>query len=259
MPITGPDILLYEKQDKVVVITLNRPERMNALSYELEQRLAEAWIRFRDDEDAWVAILTGSGEKAFCSGIDLIERNEMAKKGIGKKQGRIEYFGTELWKPKIAAINGYAVAAGFLLAMDCDIRIAAEHAELGIPESRWNMPAYWVCMLSRHFTLSHALELALWGDERITAKRGYEMGFINRVVPKEQLMEEAMSWARRMTFLAPRAVRNFKEIIHKSYTMTYQEGFTFGRALEQNLVGMEDSIEGPRAFAEKRKPLFKNK
>ena len=86
MPITGPDILLYEKHDKVVVITLNRPERMNALSYELEQRLEEAWIRFRDDEDAWVAILTGTGEKSFCSGVDLIERNEMAKKGIAKSQ-----------------------------------------------------------------------------------------------------------------------------------------------------------------------------
>lgn len=259
MPITGPDILLYEKHDKVVVITLNRPERMNAISYELEQRLEEAWISFRDDDDAWVAVLTGAGDKSFCSGVDLIERTEMAKKGIGRKQKRIQYFGNEIWKPKIAAVNGYAVAAGFLLAMDCDIRIAAEHAELGIAETRWNMPAYWVSMLSRHFTLSHALELALWGDRRITARRGYEMGFINRVVPREQLREEAMSWANRMTSLAPRAVRNFKEIIYRSHTMTYQEGLAFGRALEQNLRGMEDSIEGPRAFAEKRKPLFKNK
>lgn len=259
MPITGPDILLYEKHDKVVVITLNRPERMNALSYELEERLEEAWTRFRDDEDAWVAILTGAGEKSFCSGVDLIERNEMAKKGIAKSKKRYTYFANEIWKPKIAAINGYAVAAGFLLAMDCDIRIAAGHAELGIAESRWNMPAYWVCMLSRHFTLSHALELALWGDRRITASRGYEMGFINRVVPQEKLMEEAMSWAERMTYLAPRAVRNFKEIIYKSYTITTQEGLAFGKALEQNLAGMEDSIEGPRAFAEKRKPVFKNK
>ncbi|MFC1982933.1 enoyl-CoA hydratase-related protein [Chloroflexota bacterium] len=258
MPITGPDILLYEKHDKVVVITLNRPERMNALSCELQERLEEAWIRFHDDEDAWVAILTGAGEKAFCSGIDLIERNEMTKKGVGRGR-RPEYFGAEIWKPKIAAINGYAVGAGFLLALDCDIKIAAEHSELGIPETKWNMPAYWVCILSRNFTLSHALELALWGDKRITAKRGYEMGFINKVVPREQLMEEAMSWASRMTLLAPRAVRNLKEIIYRTYAMTYQEGLAFGKILEQNLIGMEDSIEGPRAFIEKRKPLFKNK
>lgn len=256
MPITGSDILLYEKKDKVAIITLNRPERMNALSAELMERLAEAWARFRDDEDTWVAILTGAGDKAFCAGADLRERTETGETGIPEK--RPEYFGMEIWKPKIAAINGYAIAGGFLLAMDCDIRIASEHAELGIAETRWNMPAYWTSMLSRHFTLSHALEIALWGDERITAQRGYEMGFINRVVPKERLREEAMSWAERMIYLAPRTVRNLKEIIYRSYTMTYQEGFAFGRALEQNLKGMEDSIEGPRAFAEKRKPLFKN-
>lgn len=259
MPITGPDILRYDKLDRIVVITINRLERMNALSYELEQRLAEAWATFRDDEDAWVAILTGEGSKAFCSGIDLVERSEMTGESIEQKKGKYPYFGTEIWKPKIAAINGYAVAAGFLLAMDCDIRIAAEHAELGIPETRWNMPAYWVSMLTRHLTLSHALEIALWGDKRITAQRGYEMGFINRVVPGGKLMEEAMSWAERMISLAPRAVRNVKEIIYKGHTMTQEEGLAFGKDLEQNLKGMEDSIEGPRAFVEKRKPLFKNR
>jgi enoyl-CoA hydratase/carnithine racemase len=259
MPITGPDILLYDKQGKVVVITINRPERMNSLSYELEQKLEEAWSNFQEDDDAWVAILTGAGEKAFCSGVDLIERSEMAKKGIKQKRGKYSYFGKEIWKPKIVAINGYAIAAGFLLSMDCDIRIAAEHAELGISETRWNMGAYWVSTLTRYFTLSHALEIALWGDKRITAQRGYEMGFINKVVPKEKLLEEAMSWAERMTYLAPRSVRNLKEIIYRGHTMTFQEGVVFGKALEQNLAGMEDTIEGPRAFAEKRKPMFNNR
>lgn len=258
MPITGPDILLYEQQDGIVTITINRPERMNALSIELMQRISEAWIRFRDDETAWVCILTGAGDRAFCAGMDLQDEAERAAKGIPRPEVP-KFYGVECWKPKIAAINGYGLAGGFLLAMDCDIRICAEHADLGISETRWNMPARWVHTLTRHLTLSHALEIALWGDGRITAQRGYEMGFINRVVPKEKVMEEARSWAERITYLAPRAVRDFKETIYRGHSMTLEEGMAFADALQRNLAGMEDSIEGPKAFREKRKPMFKNR
>ena len=258
MPVTGSEILLYEKRNKIVTITLNRPERMNALSVELMQRLEEAWIRFRDDEDAWVCILIGTGDKAFCAGADLRDRVERREKGVTEAK-RPQWFGVECWKPKIAAINGYALAGGFTLAMDCDIRIAVESAQLGITETRWNMPAFWVSPLARYVALGHALEIALWGDGRITAQRAYEMGFINRVVPKDRLMEEAMSWAERMLYLAPRTVRNLKEIIYRGCVLTPEDGIAFGNALEQNLIGMEDSVEGPKAFAENRKPMFKGK
>ena len=113
--------------------------------------------------------------------------------------------------------------------------------------------------LARYVALGHALEIALWGDGRITAQRAYEMGFINRVVPKDRLMEEAMSWAERMLYLAPRTVRNLKEIIYRGCVLTPEDGIAFGNALEQNLIGMEDSVEGPKAFAENRKPMFKGK
>jgi enoyl-CoA hydratase/carnithine racemase len=259
MPISGPDILIYEKKDRVVTMTINRPERLNAISMELAYRMEEAWVKFRDDDDAWVAVVTGSGDKAFCTGFDLIDQAERNRKGEPMPMVLPHFYPYEIWKPVIAAINGFAIAGGWWLAQACDIRISAEHAECGIAETRWNMPAGWVHSLPRRVNLGHALEIALWGDARITAQRGYEIGWINRVVPKEKLMTEAMSWADRMRYLAPRSVRNLKEIIYRSYDMSYPDAAAFGIALEHNLLGMEDTLEGNKAFNEKRKPNYKNK
>lgn len=262
MAIKGKDVLLYEKKNRIVTITLNRPERMNAQSVELLERLSDAWNEFRGDEDAWVAILTGAGDKAFCTGFDLIDQAERAKAGNTEMPAivfRDTYQPKNIWKPIIAAINGFAVGGGWRLAQDCDIRIASESAEFGIPETRWNMPAYWVTGLSPQLQLGHVLEIALWGDKRISAKRGYEIGWINKVVSNDKLMEEAYSWAERMIYLAPRSVQNLKQIIYRSRYLPPLEATEYARSLEQNLVGMEDSIEGQQAFAEKRKPQFKNK
>ncbi len=258
MPITGPDILLYEKKDRIVTITLNRPERMNALSLELMGRISEAFERFRSDDDAWVAILTGAGDKAFCAGLDLKDQAERDASGEGFPRSRPQFHHLEIFKPIIAAINGFAIAGGWLLGQECDIRIAAEHAELGISETMWNLPAYWVVDLTRQLSLGHALEIVLWGDKRITAQRGYEIGWINRVVPKEKLMEEANEWAERMCYLGPRCVQNLKEILYRGFYMPPSEGLAFAHALEQNLFGMEDTVEGPKAFTERRKAIFKN-
>jgi enoyl-CoA hydratase/carnithine racemase len=259
MPISGPDILIYEKKDRVVTMTINRPERLNAISMELAYRMEEAWVKFRDDDDAWVAVVTGTGDKAFCTGFDLIDQAERNRKGEPMPMVLPHFYPYEIWKPVIAAVNGFAIAGGWWLAQACDIRISAEHAECGIAETRWNMPAGWVHSLPRRVSLGHALEIALWGDARITAQRGYEIGWINRVVPKEKLMTEAMSWADRMRYLAPRSVRNLKEIIYRSYDMSYPDAAAFGIALEHNLLGMEDTLEGNKAFNEKRKPNYKNK
>lgn len=265
MTATESDVLLYEKKGypgtlgKVVVMTINRPERMNAVSIELANRLADAWQEFEEDEEAWVAILTGAGDRAFCSGADL---SDPAIKAIGSGGGtgkRREAAPSWISKPTIAAINGFALAGGWQFAQICDIRIAAEHAEMGIAETKWNLGANWVCDLTRELNIGHALEIALWGDKRITAQRAYEMGWVNRVVPKEKLMEEALSWAERMLYLGPRSVRNMKETIYRGYYMQTELGRRFGSSLSQNLRGMDDTSEGPRAFSEKRKPQFKNR
>lgn len=266
---TQEEVLKYETHEngRIVVMTLNRPEQRNALSTELRQALNDAWERFADDDEAWVAIVTGAGP-AFCAGNDLRERRQVAEgerpepRRQVQRQSRVNFPINEslnLWKPTIAAVNGYAVAGGFNLAMQCDIRIASETAEFGIAETRWNRTATWLPHLARHMNLSHALEIALWGDKRVSAQRAYEMGFVSRVVPPEQLMEEAMAWAERMLWLAPRAVRNFKQVLYRSDNMSVDEARAFSIALQANQQGMEDSREGLTAFAEKRRPEFKNK
>jgi enoyl-CoA hydratase len=258
MPISGPDILLYEKRDRIVTITLNRPERANALSVELMHRLLESWRRFNEDDDAWVAVVTATGDKVFCAGADLVEIKETYEKTGGMPDWP-EFYITGTWKPLIAAINGHASSGGWCLAQACDIRIASEKAEFGIAETAWNMPAGWVYGLTRQINLGHALEVVLWGDARITAQRAYEMGWVNRVVPQEKVLDEAMSWAERMLSLGPQCVRNLKEILYKSLHMSPEEMENFYHALEANLTGMEDTLEGSRAFMERRRPIFHGK
>jgi len=253
MSSSRPDILLYEKKDRIVTMTLNRPDKMNPLNAEMFERLAEAWEKFNADDDAWVAIVTGAGDKAFSAGADLSSDRKVERKNVPR------FFFMQSWKPTIAAINGYAIAGGWMLAQKCDIRIAAEHAEMGIAEARWNLSAGWVCSLTRQIGLGHALEIALWGDRRINAQRGYEIGWINRVVPKEKLMDEAMSWAYRILDLGPQSVRNIKQILYQGFYVPEHDFLPFAFGLENNLAGMEDTVEGPKAFLERRKPIYKNR
>ena len=248
------------------VITLNRPHRLNAIGDGLSEALEKAFIEFRDDPDARVAVLTGAG-RAFCAGADLINTAETRAAEAGESQRPSpaarrrnavplsESLG--LWKPTIAAINGYAVAGGFMYAMQCDIRIMAEEARVGIAETRWNMGgAGWMAPLTRQIGLGSALELILWGDTLYTAQRCYEIGWVQRVVPGDELLSTAMDYAERALVMAPRAVRNMKEALYRGYYMDPLEGQAFGNAIEQNLAGMQDSIEGPSAFSEKRRPRF---
>lgn len=257
MATSGSEQLLWEKKNKIVVMTINRPEKLNSINPELWEMLALAWERFQSDDDAWVAIITGAGDRAFCVGAEL--KDSLQDKVETARRWQVpRLFFMEIWKPMIAAINGYAIAGGWMLAQKCDIRIAAEHAEFGISETRFNIPCSWVVDLGRQLHLGHALEIALWGDARITAQRGYEMGWINRVVPKERLMEEAMSWAERMLHLGPQSVRTIKETIYRGYYMPPSVGLPLALHLQSKLSDMEDTKEGRKAFFEKRKPDFKN-
>jgi enoyl-CoA hydratase/carnithine racemase len=265
----GPVVIVDRYEDgRIHVITMNRPHRMNSMGGGLPDALYDAFVDFRDDPRARVAILTGAGDRAFSAGADLIATSEARRQSTppsasGYRAPRTGKSivplaeGLNLWKPTIAAINGYAVAGGFMYAMQCDIRIMADHARVGIGEARWNMPgAYWMIPLTRQLGLGSALELTMWGDTQYDAQRCYQLGWAQRVVPLERLLDTAMEYAHRALDMAPRAVRNFKEALYRGYYMEPLVADSFGRALDANLAGMRDSIEGPTAFAEKRRPVF---
>jgi len=253
MPLTGPDIVLYEKKDEIAIITLNRPERLNAIIPELTERMADAFRRFNADDDVRVAIVCGAG-RAFCAGMDLKETN----RGQTRPSRGLSSI-LEIPKPTIAAIQGYAIGGGFRIAKLCDIRIAAEDAEFGIAEARWSQNASFVTDLTRQMHLGHALELALWGDKRIPAQRAYEMGFVNKLVPKENLMDEAMAWAERMLSMAPRAVRTIKKLLYQGFYVPPEQLYEFSFAMEEVMFKSEDAEEGRRAFREGRKPQFEDR
>lgn len=265
------DVVLIDKHadDRIWVVTMNRPHRLNAMGDGMAGLLTEAFEAYRDDKNARVMVITGAGDKAFCTGADLIETTEShqqaedGKARPSRNMGRLGFFNMSetlnLWKPTIAAINGFAIAGGFMMAMQCDIRIMADHAKVGIAETRWNMPgAAWMAPLTRQMPLGCALELTMWGDTKYDAQRCYDIGWAQAVAPKENLMKVAMAYADRMLDMGPRSVSNNKEMVYRGAYMDPRDSLRFGTALEKNLQGMADSIEGPLAFSEKRRPNFKN-
>ena len=264
----GPVVKVDKLEDGgIYLITLNRPHRLNSIGDGLSDALYDAFVEYRDDPNARCAVLTGAG-RAFCAGADLIATSESRQAERDSADGPAPIITRrknpvplseklELWKPTIAAINGYAIAGGFMYAMQCDIRIMSEEAKVGIAEARWNMGgAGWMTPLTRQIGLGSAMELTLWGDTQYDAARCHQLGWVQRVVPREMVLETALEYARRMLYLAPRAVRNMKQALYRGYYMEPMMAQQYGSAIEQNLQGMNDSVEGPTAFSEKRRPRF---
>ena len=259
--------LLYETIDngRIALITMNRPERMNSSDPDMGFRWYDAWTRFANDDEQWVAIVTGAGDRAFSAGQDLKIRAELEAEGgdapYQRRAPNVTPIGEKLgcWKPTIAAINGFAIAGGWATAQNCTFRIADDHAEMNIAEARWNQAAGFVAWLPRLMNSGHALEICIMGDRRVSAQRAYEMGFVNKVVPKGECVNEAVDWARTICRMAPRTVRNFNQMIYQCFNLSIPEAQAFASAIEFNLRGMEDSVEGPTAFAEKRPAVFKNR
>jgi enoyl-CoA hydratase len=257
-----PETVLYEKRDHIVILTLNRPDALNSINRQLRRELAEAITQFDGESDSFVAIITGAG-RAFCAGRDLKERATDNAQGV---QARARdsmypdrpYMWPQTWKPLIAAINGYALAGGWSIAQMCDLRIAAEDAKMGITETKWSLLPPFGTILPRMIPLSAVLELVMTAQP-ITAQRAYDIGFLNKVVPGDQLMEEALAMAGQIVENAPLAVQYFKELAYRGLNMSTQDVSSLTYHMYDQLLTTEDSKEGPRAFAEKRKPNWQGR
>ncbi|MGA2463227.1 MAG: enoyl-CoA hydratase-related protein [Thermodesulfobacteriota bacterium] len=260
-------VILVEKREKNAIVTLNRPESYNALSYEAWKEITDAWIELKNDPEVYTIILTGSGDKAFCVGQDL---KQMARlKAEAEKVGRpfvsplLEVTPTkylEMPKPVIAAINGFAIGAGLELALACDIRIAAEHAQLGLREvTQAIIPgAGGTQRLPRLIPFGLALEILMTGD-LVSDQEAYRIGLVNKVVPFAQLMPTTLALANRINENGPLAVRAAKEAAYKGIQMPLNEALRFETLLLSKVRQSEDAWEGPNAFAEKRKAIYKGK
>lgn len=251
------ETVLYDKQGHVATITLNRPDALNSINRQLRRELGEAITEFDGDPDAFVAIITGAG-RAFCSGRDLKERADDNVQGIQARASHSmspdrPYMWPQTWKPLIAAINGFALAGGWSIAQMCDLRIASEEAKLGITETKWSLMPPFGTILSKMMPLSAVLELVLTA-EPVDSQRAYEMGFLNKVVPANQLMSEALALANKIAENAPLAVQYFKELAYRGLNMSTQDISSLTYHMYDQLLTTEDSKEGPKAFAEKRKP-----
>jgi E-phenylitaconyl-CoA hydratase len=254
----------YDKDGMIATITINRPEAMNAMDRETSHELAEAFQDFDHDDQLRVAILTGAGDRAFSAGADL-------KKMYGRPEdGNIQEIWDhdrqwrlgqrlQVWKPIIAAINGYCLAGGLELAMGCDIRIASETATFGCPEVRWGiLHGYGALRLPKTMPLSAAMELLLTG-EFITAQEAHRLGLVSRVVSPAELLPTARQLAARICANGPLAIRVTKELAWRGQEMSLEEALRLYSALGALVRASEDAREGPRAFAEKRQPQFKGR
>ena len=256
------ETVLYEKQGSIVTITLNRPDSLNSINRQLRQELVEAITRFDGEDDSYVAIVTGAG-RAFCAGRDLKERANDNAEGRQARAGdsmnpERPYMWPQTWKPLIAAINGFALAGGWSIAQMCDLRIASEDARLGITETKWSLLPPFGTILPKQIGLAATLELCLTAQP-ITAQRAYDIGFVNKVVPGDQLLAEASIMAQQIAENAPLAVQYFKELAYRGLNMSTQDISALTYRTYDQLLTTEDSKEGPRAFAEKRKPNWQGR
>ena len=249
--------------DGIAVITINRPEKRNALDPAHFALLADAWERVRDDDAIRVAIITGAGDKAFCAGGDLKasatgKNLESDKSSIWNSRRNLMLSrGLEIWKPVIAAVNGHCLAAGMHMMMATDIRVASPNATFGLTEVLRGILATngGTQRIMRQLPHAIAMEMVLTGQP-LDAETALRYGFINRIVPLEQLLESAVASARKVAANAPLALQAAKEMLLRSRDMSLSDGIRMETFVAQFLHNTEDGKEGPRAFSEKRKPKF---
>jgi enoyl-CoA hydratase len=257
--LTLPPTMHYEKRGHVAIVTINRPEAMNAFTAEMLRALDAAFADFDADPELRVAILTAAGDKAFSAGMDLKEAIPLMAEGdeLGYEDHTKRPF-SDVFKPIIAAVNGHCIAGGLELLQGTDLRVAAEHATFGLGEVRWGIipTGGSHIRLPRQIPWAVAMELLLTGKP-LDARRAYDIGLVNRVVPAPELMPAALELAEVICKNGPLAVRTAKEIAVRALGL--EAGFVLEKALGARVFASEDAKEGPRAFAEKRPPRFRGR
>ncbi len=259
---------LFEVRDKVAWITLNRPRALNSLNPELRWQLSQHMDEVESNDDIWLAVITGAGDKAFCAGADLkhratertasVEQRALWQQLVSETTHIIERW--YMPKPIIAMVNGYALGGGLEVAMACDIIIAAEHAEFGLPEPRRGLMAgsAGVHRLPRQIGLKPAMGYMLTG-RHMSANRAYELGLINEVVPYDELKSTVDGYVADILRCAPLAVRATKEASMRGLDYPLAQAYYNRYESEVKRINSLDAQEGPRAFAEKREPNWQGK
>ena len=251
------DAVLFDpRDDGIAIITLNRPETRNALSREIRAGLFQAWDRFERDPALRIAILTGAGEKAFCAGGDLKEMVDTGMKVPPRDMFPLPYDTIELSKPTIAAVNGVAFAGGWMIAQACDLCVASSSAKFAVTEVKVGRSSPWASPLIHMIPQRIMMEILLTGKP-ITAQRAYEIGLVNRLAEPGELMDTALALAAEILDGAPLWVRVARETVMLSTEMGRSAALAAARHASELCYNSEDAQEGPRAFAEKRRPQWK--
>jgi len=252
------DEVLRERRGHIEILTINRPEARNAINGAVSRLMSSAMDELAEDDDCWVVVITGSGEKAFTAGMDLKafvggERDEI----MGAKGGFAGLTRRDFPKPMIAAVNGSALAGGLEVMLSCDLVVAAEHATFGIPEAKRGLiaGAGGLVRLPKRLPLAVALEMAMTGDT-IDAGRAAALGLVNHVVPAASLLAEALALAERIAANAPLAVRYSKSVMKRAAEIPEAEGWKLNNEAMGVVFSSADAKEGPVAFAEKRAPQW---
>ena len=262
----GYEHIVYETRGGVAYVTMNRPEHLNALHPPANREMRDAFVRFGDDDEALVAILSGAGERAFCAGNDLKHMAKHGKPGEPYPEAHRHPLGGitagfECWKPIIAAVHGYALGGGFELALACDLIVATEDALFGLPEARVGVVASGggPHRLARQAPLNVAMGILLSGKP-ISARQAHRWGLVNELAPtREELIPTAERWARDIMEGAPLSIRASKQAALQGLDSTLNSAIERDYSEYRKARESEDFIEGPRAFAEKRRPIWKGR
>jgi enoyl-CoA hydratase/carnithine racemase len=255
------DEVLQERRGNVEILTINRPEARNAINGAVSKAMSDAMDALTDDPECWVVVITGSGDKAFSAGMDL---KAFSSGEGGDIMGASGGFGgltqRDFPKPTIAAVNGSALAGGFEIMLSCDLVVAAEHAKFGIPEAKRGLiaGAGGLIRMPKRLPMAVALELAMTGDP-IDAERAYALGLVNKVVPGDAVLAEAVALAEKIAANAPLAVRYSKDVMKRAAEVPESEGWAINSDAVRVVFSSADAMEGPVAFAEKRAPNWQGK